>query len=128
MWEHKKLIRNAKLKVKEETMKLVLGTSKSSSGVNGTQSYQQGFSSTILASTKACRVVHPKNNNATHEYGLQADLTEKQLCGERPGDPGGQEAVPETTVCPCGQKANGMLGCIRKSIASRLREVILPLY
>ncbi|PKU43883.1 rna-directed dna polymerase from mobile element jockey- hypothetical protein [Limosa lapponica baueri] len=31
-------------------------------------------------------------------------------------------------MCPCGQEGSGLLGCIKKSVASRLREVILPLY
>ena len=31
-------------------------------------------------------------------------------------------------LCPSPQQAAAMLGCIRRSVASRLREVLLPLY
>jgi len=34
----------------------------------------------------------------------------------------------EPAVCPCSQKTNGILGWIKKSVASRSREVLLPLY
>ena len=39
----------------------------------------------------------------------------------------GQQVAHEPAVCPVAKKASGTLGCIRSSVASRSREVILPL-
>ena len=48
-----------------------------------------------------------------------------QLCREGPGSPDGQKADHECSLVA--KKAEGMLGCIQKSVASSSREVILPL-
>ncbi|RMC02148.1 hypothetical protein DUI87_21315 [Hirundo rustica rustica] len=46
---------------------------------------------------------------------------------ERLGGPGEQQTVHEPAVSPCGQDDDEILGCTRKNIASKSREMILSL-
>ncbi|KAJ7414296.1 hypothetical protein WISP_84894 [Willisornis vidua] len=70
-----------------------------------------------------CGVLHLGKNNPWHQYRLEADLGVLHL-----------RILVDNKLfmskqCALGaKKANGILGCIRKSIASRWREVILPHY
>ena len=68
-----------------------------------------------------CKALHLGRNNPRHQYRLG-------------GQPAGKDLeVLDTKLNksqPCAhmaKKANGILGCSRRSAASRLREVILPL-
>ena len=42
--------------------------------------------------------------------------------------PGGQQVGHEPAVCPCGQEGQRIQGCIKQSVVSKSRVVILPLY
>jgi len=46
------------------------------------------------------------------------------LTFNRTGCSGGQEVGYEPAVCPCGQEGQDVLGCVKKSMACRSREVI----
>jgi len=51
----------------------------------------------------------------------------EELCGEGPGCPFGEQVGHEQQCALVAKKANGVLGYIKKSVANRLRKVILPL-
>jgi len=69
-----------------------------------------------------CRILHLGLNNPMHQYRLRADLLE---CRSVEWDLG---VLATTWQCAfVARKANGILGDIKKSVASRLKKVILPL-
>ncbi|PKU33643.1 reverse hypothetical protein [Limosa lapponica baueri] len=88
-----------------------------------------------------CRVLHLGRNNPLHQYRLEADMLESsseekdlgvlvdnRMTMTRGNKPYNSRRVIKQQCALVAKKVNGILGCIRKSVASRSREVILPLY
>jgi len=75
-----------------------------------------------------CRVLHLGSKNPMHQYRLGADLLESSSVERGLGVLVDNSLTMSQKCALVAKKANGILGCINKSVASRLREVLLPLY
>ncbi|PKU48864.1 hypothetical protein llap_835 [Limosa lapponica baueri] len=74
-----------------------------------------------------CKVLHLERNYPMHQYGLGVDPL-KSSSAERDLEVLVDNKLTMRQQCALVAKASSLLGCIKKSVASRLREVILTLY
>ncbi|GAB0176259.1 mitochondrial enolase superfamily member 1 [Grus japonensis] len=74
------------------------------------------------------RALHLGRNNPKHQYGLGVDPLERSSAEKDLGVLVDNKLSMSQQCALMAKKANGILGCIKKSVASRSRGFILPLY
>jgi len=75
-----------------------------------------------------CRVLHMGSNNPMHQYRLGVELLQSSSVERDLGVLVDDKPTMSQQCAVAAKKANGILGCFNKSVASRSREVLLPLY
>ena len=79
-------------------------------------------------SKSKCKVLHLGRNNPRHQYRLGADILESGSVEKDPAVLVDSKLTISQRCALVAKAADNILGCIKRIVASRSREVIFPLY